>query len=163
MEPRIELLAEKKLLGMRLTMSIAQNKTGLLWQGFMKRRKEIQNNLNSDLISMQVYSPFFDFINFNVEAEFDKWATTEVSDFKAIPEGMESFVLVGGLYAVFFYKGDASPAAAAKVFSYIYGQWIPNSIYELDQRPHFEILGEKYKKDAPDSEEEIWIPIKHKN
>ncbi|MEP7234441.1 MAG: GyrI-like domain-containing protein, partial [Ignavibacteriota bacterium] len=45
-------------------------------------------------------------------------------------------------------------------FQYILRTWVPNSNYELDDRPHFEILGEKYKKDDPSSEEEIWIPIK---
>jgi AraC family transcriptional regulator len=30
----------------------------------------------------------------------------------------------------------------------------------LDQRPHVEVMGEKYKNNDPDSEEEIWIPIK---
>ncbi|MDP5096829.1 MAG: GyrI-like domain-containing protein [Flavobacterium sp.] len=39
---------------------------------------------------------------------------------------------------------------------------MPNSEYQLDNRPHFEILGAKYKNNAPDSEEEIWIPIKRK-
>jgi AraC family transcriptional regulator len=34
--------------------------------------------------------------------------------------------------------------------------------YELDDRPHFEILGDKYKNNDPNSEEEIWIPIKLK-
>ena len=34
--------------------------------------------------------------------------------------------------------------------------------YTLDDRPHFEILGEKYKNQDPDSEEELWIPIKPK-
>jgi AraC family transcriptional regulator len=36
-------------------------------------------------------------------------------------------------------------------------------MYFLDDRPHFEILGDKYKNGDPDSEEEIWIPIKQKN
>jgi len=27
---------------------------------------------------------------------------------------------------------------------------------------HFELLGEKYKNNHPDSEEEVWIPIKEK-
>ena len=33
----------------------------------------------------------------------------------------------------------------------------------LDQRPHFEILGSKYKNENPASEEEVRIPIKPKN
>jgi len=32
----------------------------------------------------------------------------------------------------------------------------------LDDRPHFEVLGDKYKNADPDSEEEIWIPIRTK-
>jgi AraC family transcriptional regulator len=31
-----------------------------------------------------------------------------------------------------------------------------------DDRPHFEILGDKYKNDHPDSEEEIWILCREK-
>jgi AraC family transcriptional regulator len=65
-----------------------------------------------------------------------------------------------GLYAVFLYKGAAS--AAAPFYQYIFQTWFPNSEYLLDNRPHFEILGEKYKNNDPASEEEIWIPIKPK-
>ena len=36
------------------------------------------------------------------------------------------------------------------------------SKYSIDNRPHFEIIGEKYKNNDPNSEEEIWIPIKPK-
>jgi hypothetical protein len=56
MEPRIETLPEKKLIGKRMTMSLANNKTGELWRNFMPRRREIQNNLTSELFSMQVYN-----------------------------------------------------------------------------------------------------------
>ena len=66
-----------------------------------------------------------------------------------------------GLYSVFNYTGKASKAAAA--YQYIFMQWLPNSNYVLANRPHFEILGEQYKRDAEDSEEEIWIPVRHKS
>jgi AraC family transcriptional regulator len=39
---------------------------------------------------------------------------------------------------------------------------LPNLGYTLDDRAHFEVLGEKYKNNDPLSEEEIWIPIKKK-
>jgi AraC family transcriptional regulator len=39
---------------------------------------------------------------------------------------------------------------------------LPGSDYSLDSRAHFEILGKKYKHDDPNSEEEVWIPIKIK-
>ena len=123
----------------------------------MPRRKEIKNNLTSELISMQVYDKPVDAGKFNPAATFEKWAVIEVPDFETIPEGMETFILLGGLYAVFVHKGAAS--AGAKTFQYIFGTWLPASGYVLDHRPHFEILGEKYKNDDPDSKEEIWIPI----
>ncbi len=159
MQPRIETLSEKKLVGNRMRMSLVNNKTGELWKNFMQRRKEILNNKGTELYSMQLYGANY-FNSFNPNTEFEKWATTEVTDFNNVPDGMVTFTLLGGLYAVFFYKGDASKAA--ETFRYIFGNWLPNSPYELDRRPHFEILGEKYKNNDPDSEEEIWIPIKLK-
>lgn len=159
MEYRIDTIPEKKLLGKRMTMSISNNKTGELWRSFMVQRKEIEKNIGSTLYSMQLLPPAY-FLDFNPNTIFEKWAVTEVSDFGHIPEGMETFILPAGLYAVFLYKGPASKGAEA--FTYIFGTWLPASEYVLDDRPHFELLGEKYKNEDPESEEEIWVPIKPK-
>lgn len=158
MEPRIELAPERKVVGLHLTMSLANNKTGLLWKEFMSRRNEIINKVTNDLISLQVYPPTH-FKNFQLTNEFEKWAAVEVRDFDNVPEGMKTFVITKGLYAVFHYQGSSNDP---RIFQYIYGTWIPNSPYRLDDRPHFEVLGEKYKNNDPASEEEIWIPIKEK-
>lgn len=155
MEPRIEILKEKKLIGMKLTMSLAENKTQLLWKSFMPRKKEIKNNISAALISMQVHKKPVKLGDFN--QEFDKWSAIEVTDFNTIPKDMESFTLEDGLYAVFPYKGLSTDNS---IFLYIFGTWLPNSGYTLDNRPQFEILGDKYKNNDPNSEEEIWIPIK---
>ena len=160
MIPRIETLTEKKLIGKRMKMTLSDNKTRELWRNFMPRRKEIKNNLTNELFSMQVYQQSLDFKNFNQDTLFEKWAAIEVSNFETIPDEMETFILTSGLYAVFLYKGAAS--SGAKIFQYILGTWLPNSDYSLDNRPHFEILGEKYKNEDPNSEEEIWIPIQLK-
>lgn len=159
MQPRIEILNEKKLVGKRMMMSFSNNKTGELWKSFMPKRNEIQNNIGTELYSMQIYPPLF-FTNSNPNAEFEKWATIEVTNFESVPNDMETCTLTSGLYAVFLYKGLAS--AAAQTFRYIFETWLPDSGYVLDNRPHFEVLGEKYKNEDPDSEEEIWIPIKPK-
>ena len=159
MQPRIETLTEKKLVGKRLIMTYANNQTFKLWQSFMPRRKEITNNLTSDFISMQIYPQSFDFTFSNLNIEFEKLAAIEVSNFELVPDEMETFILQGGLYAVFDYKGSGNDP---QIFQYIFGTWLPNSIYTIDNRPHFEILGEKYKNNDPISEEEIWIPVKRK-
>lgn len=158
MSPRIENLTEKKLIGKRLTMSLANNRTGELWQSFMPKRSEISNNVSNDMISMQVYKPMH-FADFKPTNEFEKWATVEVTNFESVPTDMETFLLAGGLYAVFDYKGSSNDPS---IFQFIFGTWLPSSEYFLDDRPHFEILGDKYKNNDPTSEEEIWIPIKPK-
>jgi AraC family transcriptional regulator len=160
MEASIRILKEKKLVGKRMTMSFSDNKTGELWKGFMQRRKEIKNHIGTALYSIQLYVPHF-FSNFNPGTEFEKWATIEVTDFESVPDQMEIFTLEGGLYAVFLYHGAASDAAGT--FRYILGEWLPGSDYDLDNRPHFEILDEKYKNESPESEEELWIPIRPKS
>lgn len=155
---RIQNIPPKKLIGKRLSMSFTDNKTPELWRSFMPHRNEISKRIDADLISMQVYGDAFDFSAFNPNATFEKWAAAEVTDFENVPQDMETFTIPQGLYAVFLHKGAASEGQ--KTFSYIFGTWLPGSGYTLDNRPHFEILGEKYKNDDPDSEEEIWIPLK---
>jgi len=156
--PRIIRLEEKKLIGQSIVMSVLNNQTGKLWSAFMARRSEIEHALASNLFSLQVYPQGY-YENFNQASEFTKWALVEVLNFDHIPEGMQTLVLQAGDYAVFNYKGSS---ADPRIFQYIYGEWIPNSEYVLDDRPHFEVLGEKYKNNDPNSEEEIWIPIKKK-
>ena len=158
MEPRVKTSNEKKLVGKRLTMSLSDNKTGELWKSFISRRKEITNNLTNDFISMAIYMPTH-FADFKPTNDFEKWATVEVTDFEHVPSDMETFTLTAGLYAVFDYKGSSTDNS---IFQYIFGVWLPKSDYLLDDRPHFEVLGDKYKNADPDSEEEIWIPIRTK-
>lgn len=159
MDWRTETLLPKKLVGKKLTMSLINNKTPDLWKSFMPYRKDIQHKTDSNLFSLQVYDEAY-FKNFNPATVFEKWAAVEVNDDKTIPDEMETFLLTGGLYVVFNYKGDATTAPEA--FRYIFTSWLPASAYALDNRPHFEILGEKYKNNDSDSEEEIWIPVKLK-
>jgi AraC family transcriptional regulator len=159
MEARIEIATEKKLIGKHITMSFLENKTFELWSSFMPRRKEIKNQIGSDLYSLEVFTPGH-FNEFDPKEHFEKWAAVEVSDFSEIPAEMESLIIPPQLYAVFIHKGDQNEAY--KTYHSIFVEWLPNSEYTIDDRPHFAIMGEKYKKNDPDSEEEIWIPIKTK-
>lgn len=157
MIPEIKSIPSKKLVGLSLTMSYAENKTAELWQIFMPRRKEIANAISNDLYSLQVYSENY-FSRFNPTVEFTKWALVEVTNFNQVPEGVQMFTLPEGQYAVFHYKG--SSAKGAEMMGYILQEWLPQSGFQLDSRPHFEVLGEKYKNNSDESEEEIWIPIR---
>jgi AraC family transcriptional regulator len=159
MQPKIVTLPTKKLVGIRMRMSFSDNKTGRLWRSFMPRRKEIKNTVGSVLYSVEVYGPQF-FDKFDPNTEFDKWAAVEVTDFDTSPDEMDTIISPSGLYAIFLYKGPASEGQ--KTYQYIFGTWLPNSDFLLDSRPHFAIMGDKYKHEDPSSEEELCIPIKPK-
>jgi AraC family transcriptional regulator len=158
MKPIIEISKERKLIGYNLKMSLTKNKTGQLWGQFGPRIKEVEDRVSENKISMQIYHPSY-YSRFNPENEFEKWATVEVKGFDNIPNGMAHFTLKEGLYAVFNYRGSSSDNS---IFQYIFEEWLPDSLYKIDNRPHFEVLGEKYKNNDPNSEEEIWIPVVEK-
>lgn len=160
MQARIETLRETKLVGKRLSMSFTANRTKELWQSFMPMRNTIQNRIGADYFSVEVYASLDFFKQFNPNAEYEKWAAVEVEDFKTVPAEMETLVIPEGLYAVFIYKGLAKDAHLT--YRYILSEWLPNSEYSLDHRPHFARMGAKYKNNDPSSEEELWFPIAKK-
>lgn len=160
MEAHIKILTEKKLIGKHISMSFMENKTFQLWSGFMPRRKEIKNMTDNTLYSLEVFSKNH-FDNFDPSQDFQKWAAVEVRDFDSVPEEMETLVIPTGIYAVFLHKG--SQTEAHTTYHEIFAEWLPKSGYTVDDRPHFAVMDERYKKDDPSSEEEIWIPIRNKN
>jgi AraC family transcriptional regulator len=155
MEPGIETLESKTLIGIRKEMSLSNNKTAELWQEFMPRRAEVKNRVTTDFISMQKYGDNWDF---SPDSLFEKWATVEVSSSAKVPGNMESYVLQGGKYAVFIHHGPA--VAVVKTMQYIFVDWLPKSVYQIDNREHFEVMPEGYSPVDPEAKEEIWIPIK---
>lgn len=159
-QPEIKTIDAKKLVGQKAQMSVINDKTGELWRSFMPRRGEIHRVANNFLYSVQVFDSENYFSQFSPGAEFDKWASVEVFGFADIPAGMEVLEIPEGNYAVFNYKGPAS--AALPFFQYIFQEWFPKSEYAVDNRPHFALMGEKYRGNNPDSEEEIWVPVRKK-
>lgn len=155
---RIEEIKSKKLIGFSTETSLAKDNTVKVWKQLMPRLKEIKNAVSADLFSLQVYD-FKDFNNFTPQTTFTKYALVEVKDYEAIPTGFETFNLPTGKYAVFLHKGTTQDFI--QTTQYIFGEWLPKSDYQLDDRPHFELLGDNYKgHENPESEEEVWIPIK---
>ena len=160
MKVRIEECSEKILVGKSVRMSLTNNKTTQLWQSFMLEKSTLRNTVGTDLYSIQVYDELHYFKNFNPNVEFTKWAAIEVDTIEDISSGFSKFIVESGLYAVFLHKGTVNEFP--KTIQYIFGQWLPHSEYKLDDRPHFELLGEKYKNNDENSEEEVWIPIRKK-
>jgi len=154
--PSIVCIEQKKLIGVSEKMNLIHNKTASLWRGFMLSRHLVPHTISNDLYSLQVYPSAY-FSDFSPSKSFVKWAAMEVSTIENMPSQMQSFTLEGGMYAVFDYKGSSDNHS---IFEFIFKQWIPNSNYKLDNRPHFEILGKNYKNKDENSEEQLWIPIK---
>jgi AraC family transcriptional regulator len=158
MKPRIETITEKRLVGHAIEMSLVSNKTQELFSGFMPLKKSV-TSLSNNVYEVMVY-PYNHFKQFNPANTFTKWATVEVASLEDAPKDMRQLTLQSGLYAVFTYKG--LPKDFGVFMQRIFTDWLPKSEYTLDDRPHFNVLGDAYKKNSPDSEEEVYIPIKSK-
>ncbi|HLT74133.1 MAG TPA: GyrI-like domain-containing protein [Ohtaekwangia sp.] len=157
---RIETINEIALIGIRMRFSLAANRTAELWQNFMPRRHEIGTTIGNALYSVEVYDDLSYFAAFDPTNQFDKWAGVAVERVEMVPEGMATLLIPAGEYVVFDYKGR--PSEVGPTYQFIYGQWLSNSEYKLDDRPHFALMGERYKGEHPDSEEELWIPVVRK-
>jgi AraC family transcriptional regulator len=160
-EPQIIGHKSKKMLGMKIITTLAENKTRELWRSFMPRVKEIEQRTDKDLYSIQEYPKDIRMEKFNPHTQFIKWAAVQVHGYENIPTGMGLLVIPAGLYAIFIHFGPVH--TFYKTSHYIYRDWLPASDYDLDHRPQFEIMTEKYSgPDHPDSEEEVWIPVRPK-
>lgn len=159
LSPDIVQSEPKILVGKRIQTTLMANETSKLWQSFMPFKNDILNRKSEILFSIENYKG--DFLAFTPETPFEKWAAMEVSEINALRHGMEICNIPAGLYAVFVYKGTDTDVI--ETFQYIFQTWLPTSIYALDNRPHFGAMGDKYIRNHPDSEEELWIPIKLKN
>ncbi|MFO1524739.1 MAG: GyrI-like domain-containing protein [Turneriella sp.] len=138
---------------MKLRMSFAANKHSSFWRGHAAARRN-QSAIGSELYSGEIYPANY-FNPFNPVTEFESGHWSKRSP-ASVPPGMETLTSPAGTYAVFIHHGPASEGP--KTYQHTFGIW-PQSDY-LDERPHFAVMGEKYKHDAADSEEELWIPIK---
>lgn len=155
--PTIETLDSMKVAGIHRSMSFADPAMRELWQAFRPRANEIPSRASEDFVSLRVFeqpvrgAP-------TLESRFEQWAAVEVTQFNDLPQGIDSHVLGGGMYALFTYRGRASDFATAA--RYIYGEWLPGSDYEVDDREFFEILGPAYRPDDPHATEKVWIPVR---
>ncbi|MDP5121159.1 MAG: GyrI-like domain-containing protein [Spirosomaceae bacterium] len=153
----IKTLPPKLLIGMRNHVTLQNRNPFELWSKFMPRKREIKNTVNELLYSVQVYdtheAP-------KLTTKFDQWAAVEVENSSDVPDGMESYELKGGLYAVFIHVG--LPSSFPETMNHIHNEWLPNSEFEVDFREHFEVLGANYKRNDPTSEEEVWVPVRIK-
>lgn len=160
-EPILLEFPTKKLVGISISGKISFDDTKAMWQKFMSQRELIENRVAGKLYSMQCYPDGFKMDDFTEDTHFERRAAVEVSAFGAKPDDFKNFELAGGLYAKFIHKGPVREFVESS--NYIFKTWLPQSQYTVDDRAHFEVLGDKYLgPEHPDSEEEIYIPVRKK-
>lgn len=160
MKFRIENFPGLLLAGHHCSGSFAQDNTATLWRGFMPLRNNISNRIGTDLYNVQLYPCLPNSEAFNADTLFTRWAGVAVKSGDKLPPTLDLLELPAGTYAVFLHRGG--PDTAPRSFAFIYGQWLPGSGYVIDHRPHFEVLGARYNNSHPDSEEEIWVPVRRR-
>ena len=155
--PQIKTIESTQLVGVHAQMTLAEDATPMLWRSFMPRRGEVVGRTSDTYLSLRRYTAFGPEM-FAPDTPFEKWAAVAVHDDSPVPEGMQKLRLPAGQYAVFIHHGPAS--AFESTMQYIFVQWLPESKYELDVRPQFEVLEEGYDPLDVNAQEEVWIPIR---
>ena len=89
---------------------------------------------------------------------FDYIAGYQVSSTDDVPDGMVSWNIPAGQYAVF----TTTVPDIHKTMDKIYKEWLPTSGYLRSAAPEFELYDEKFDPNDPTSIFYLYIPIKKK-
>ncbi len=156
MEPRIVKLDKLTLIGRPYFGDAEGNKFAQAWDRFFPFAKEITPRVNENAwYGVEMYGP-----EFEKDHQWMYFPSTEVGSLDAIPEALFAKVLPAATYAVFTVKGGIPKIS--ETFMYAYGSWIPASPYEVAHPYDFEYYDERFKDDDPDTELDLYIPIRPK-
>ncbi len=149
MQPIIKSYPAFKIVGLKGSYTPETNvNIPALWERFMPRLDAIKHR-TGDLS--------FGLCNPSRLPEFDYYAAVQVDSLDDVPEGMHGFEVAEHRYAVFTHKGRL--VNLRETVAYIWGTWIPGSVYTSPALPDFELYGEQFDPGSDDSELEIYIPI----
>jgi AraC family transcriptional regulator len=149
MEPKVMDREGFTVIGMKYRGKNENNEIPQLWQELGPRVEEIKNMVGAQV----AYG-----ICANTDmatGEFDYIAGFEVSSAEALPEGMVSFEVPGGRYALF----TTTLPKIGETFHNAYQAWLPQAGYQPTGGPEFELYDERFDPQDPDSTFELYIPI----
>lgn len=158
MKPQIIQTDPKNMVVLHVRTCFAENQTFAQWQQFRRLAKTIEGDVPPGFYAIRKYDDGLRPHELTPHTLFDQYAAVEIADPARIPEELMTFQLPAGLYAVFMHRGTA--AVFHQTMHTIHTEWLPNSGFEWDDRPHFEYMPPDYHPMNPESEEEIWIPIR---
>ena len=159
MDIKIVEKGELKIVGMLERINLPENTIPQLWDKFTKRENEIKS-----VIGKGAYGIAENMSESSEGTSFDEIVGLEVSSFEEIPEGMITKVIKPQKYAVFTHKGELFEKDGSsnlhKSYDYIYSKLLPASGYEVDGEFNFEYYDERFIWGSPESEMDIYIPIR---
>ena len=150
MEPKIVKRAAFTVVGMKYHGKNENNEIPQLWGEFGPRMGEIKQMANRH-VAYGVCDNFDE-----SSSEFDYIAGFEVASTAEIPEGMVSWDIPEGKYAVF----TCTLPTLGETYQHASHTWLPQSGYQRALGPELELYDESFDPRDPSSEMEVYIPIK---
>ena len=156
MEVKIVEKEAMKIVGMKTSTTIKNNVVPQLWDKFNKVSCQIEN-VKVKKVALGV-CPTVDTKDFNEETPFEYIAGLIVENFDKVPEGMTTYEIATQKYAVITHKGALDKLQ--ETYDYFYSIWPKESGQEFSGGAEFELYDERFMFGSPDSEMDIYRPIK---
>lgn len=152
MVPKIVEKPGFKVIGLRYFGKNEQGEIPALWSDLMGRAGEIKDKSQS----MESYGLMG---MMDKEGNFEYIACTPVDRVSEIPEGMVAREINNAKYLVFTHVGDAEKMK--ETYNFVYNKYCPQCDEDIRYDTyHFELYDERFKNFAPDSEFDIYVPIR---
>jgi AraC family transcriptional regulator len=148
MEPKIISKPAFTIIGLLYHGNNAENEIPQLWGQLMSRSSEIQNQIGNIAYGAAA--------NFDEASKaFDYVAGFEVSPETDAPQGMVKWNIPARTYVVF----TCTLPTMMDTYKSIHETWFPQSDYQRAAGPEFELYGEKFDPNDPNSKMDIYIPV----
>lgn len=158
MQAKIVSLPKMYVVGMQCTTSVNNDKIEQLWKDFCPVMDTINNRKGSHYLGMGSSTEPGWKDNWSNDYEFNYMACVEVDENTIPPKNMVLKEISACRYAVFTHKGDVRNLG--NTIEYIYGEWLRNCNHELIEHEDFVWYDERFKDNDPNSEVDVYIPIK---
>jgi AraC family transcriptional regulator len=156
-EPRFESRAEFHVVGLYIEDTMESQAIMDLWINFFKNKHKISAKTGKGeygITSMlENYDP-------ETHMGYRYIVGTRVKNTKNVPKNMIAHTVPEAYYAIFEHHGLIN--SVDTTFSYIFGEWLPRSGYEVVQKDIFEYYDSRFKHNSEDSIMEIWVPVTKK-
>jgi AraC family transcriptional regulator len=156
MEPRIVELGALTLVGLPFYGEPSDGQFGKTWERFVEVEQHATRRVNDHVYyGVEFYGP-----EVSLTRQWMYFAAIQVSDLAETPDILFGKILPAAKYAVFTVKGGLD--GINDMFAHAYRVWLPASAYEVAYPFDFELYDRRYHGNVPESEIDLYIPIKPK-